>query len=293
LRPAWAALGPHAHPRRHADRPPGPVHTGGRRHDHHVEWSPHPSRGRQPRGRCGNLALRPPPVPTAQPPETGARHAGLACPGGQRQAGPLPAPDPARVRHRQPADMRDLGGVARVRAGSAVDPSRWTTRQPTGTWARSVVRVAVPHRPVPQTPPPDRGADGRVRTDGGGHRTAGHRTAGHQTAGRQIPKARSRTTNPGGRTPDGPDSQAPDDGDRGPGWPPGLVEHGDGADRWMPAGRSAGQMRLGDQPTRTAQQQGLRRGSRSYGRGLTPPRQATARPLRRTGRASAHCCPET
>jgi hypothetical protein len=38
-----------------------------------------PSTGRQRRGRCGHLAPQPAPVPTAQPPATGAPHAGLAC----------------------------------------------------------------------------------------------------------------------------------------------------------------------------------------------------------------------
>jgi hypothetical protein len=150
----------------------------------------HPSRGRQPLGRCGNLALRPTPVPTAPPAATGGRHAGLACAGGQRQARPPPAPDPARVRHRQPRrPWGDLGGVARIRAGSAADPSRSTTRPPPGTWTRSPGAGCLAASACPQTPPP-----AGDRTDASGGTRADTRRLDTGRVDTRGPDAGSRTS---------------------------------------------------------------------------------------------------
>jgi hypothetical protein len=81
----------------------------------------HPTRGRQPPSRCGNLALQPAPVPTAQPPATGALHAGLAglvAQPGKR--GRPPSPHLARVRHRPPL----------TNATSAASPASGPARPP-------------------------------------------------------------------------------------------------------------------------------------------------------------------
>jgi hypothetical protein len=167
-------------PRRQAPRPPRTVVA-------------HPSRGGQPRGRCGLL-----PCPRAAAGDgRSARRPGLpgrpASSAAAARTRPGPGPPPTA-----PPTLGDLGGVARVRAGSAVDPSRSTTRQPTGTWTRSRGAGGCVASACPQPPPPDGRPDGRVRTDGGGHQRAGHRT---------------------GWTPDGPDtgrpdSRAPDDENR-------------------------------------------------------------------------------
>jgi hypothetical protein len=77
-----------------------------------------PSPGRQPRGRDGNLALRLAPVPTAQPPATGAQHAGRACLVSQR-ASAAARTQPSQVAADTPTDRRDLGSVARFQAPSA------------------------------------------------------------------------------------------------------------------------------------------------------------------------------
>jgi hypothetical protein len=56
-----------------------------------------PSRGRQPRGGGSHLALQPAPVPTAQPPATGAPHPAWPAWSLSGQARPpRPAPNPAR-----------------------------------------------------------------------------------------------------------------------------------------------------------------------------------------------------
>jgi hypothetical protein len=57
-------------------------------------------------------------VPTAQPPATGAPHAGLARLGAQwaRAAAAARTNPAARVRHRPPTDQRDFGSVPNVTA---------------------------------------------------------------------------------------------------------------------------------------------------------------------------------
>jgi hypothetical protein len=67
----------------------------------HPPWSTHPSPERQPRGRCGHLALQPAPVPTAQPLATALRTPAS------------PAWSPAVKRGRRPHPTRP---------GSATDP---------------------------------------------------------------------------------------------------------------------------------------------------------------------------
>jgi hypothetical protein len=126
-------------------------------------------------------------------------------------------------------------------------------------------------------PPPEVGRDGRVRTDGGGQQPAGRRTGGHRT----------------GWTLDALDTRRPDTG-RLDGQTrttePLSGHHMVDADRrptpwqasWpcrprrqrLPAGcrldAPPASRRLGDQPTRTAQQQGL------PGRARPPPRPSAA-----------------
>jgi hypothetical protein len=61
--PAWAALGPHAHPHRPAPWPLRALHPGRQAPRPPRTVVAHPARGRQPRGRCGHLALQPAPCP--------------------------------------------------------------------------------------------------------------------------------------------------------------------------------------------------------------------------------------
>jgi hypothetical protein len=99
-----------------------------------------PSRGWQPRGGCRHLALQPAPVPTVQPPATGAPHAGLACLVAQRQARPpRPAPNSAArvatdlpltnaTSAASPASRPPRPSSSRRRPGShrGLHPSRWS-----------------------------------------------------------------------------------------------------------------------------------------------------------------------
>jgi len=185
--------------------PSGPVHAGGRHLDNHAQWSPtHPGNGSLAAGAASSRAL-------AQPPATGAPHARLAYPGGsvkhgRRHTRPGPGPPPTA-----PPTMGDLGGVAGVRAFSAVGPSRSRTRQPTGTWARSRGAGCLAASASPQC----------------------HRLMG------------TRRTRPDGRTPDGwtPDGRTPDPGRRAQvtghraDWTPGGLDTGR-TGHWT--GRTAG-----------------------------------------------------
>jgi hypothetical protein len=218
--------------------PSGPVHAGRRRHDNHAEWS-----STQPQD--GNHAAG---AATSSRAHRAAAGDGRSArrPGLPRR----PASSPAAARTRPgpgppstaPPTMRDLGGVARVRVCSAVDPSRSTTRRPQGTWTRSRGAGCLAASACPQTPPPDGDqTDASGRT---GRTPDGWTPDGPDT---RRPDAGSRTTNPGDWTPDGAGHQTgrtagqpgPDDGtgwacgtrtgDRRHGWRPGMVEHGDGA----------------------------------------------------------------
>jgi hypothetical protein len=251
--------------------PSGPVNAGGGRHDHHAGWSPHPSRGRQPPGRCGNLALRPLAVPSRS-----RRRRALGTPAWPAQEasvkrGRRPHPTRPGFATDSPPTLRRLGGVARVRGGSAVDRAARRRGSPQGPGPRSRGGGCRAASACPQPPPPDGGPGGRVRTDGWtptgwtpdrwtpdgrtpdpGRRTqvTGHRTG--WTAGSRTTEP-DRWTPPAGRGP-ATDAMA------------GVLAWSSTATVpacWIPAGRSAGQTHLGEQLTRTAQQQGLRGGSRS------------------------------
>jgi hypothetical protein len=204
-----------------------------------------PARGRQPRGGCRHLALQLPLVPTAQPPATGAPHAGLAwlVAGGQARP-PRPAPNPAVRVATDPPDQRDFGSVARVSASATVD------RAVDGLAANGAsTRPGGQGRPATSTwspPPPPEWGDGRVRTDEGRPRrldtarmdtgqldtgqldssrpTAGPsgrrpQVTGHRTAGQPDPGRQDRM---GGH-------RLLDSGDRRRGVPAGRVDHGDNA----------------------------------------------------------------
>jgi hypothetical protein len=301
---AWAALGPHPHPRRQAHRPLRARPPGRQPPRPPRSVVAHPARGRQPRGRCGLL-----PCPPRSPPATGAPHAGLTCPGGQPQARPPPAPDPARVRHRPPR---------RPWVTSAASPASGPARPST-----EPLDDAAAHRDLDPFPwcglpcriglSPDAaacwGPDGRVRTDGvdtsrldtgrvdivrPDRRTPGRRTrvTGHRTG--WTPDGWT----PDGRTPDGLDtgrtghqtaghrtggSPDPDDGT---GWVDTTwwTRTGDDAmagvlalpatattpDGWMPAGRSAGQPPCGRPTSQDSSAAGL------PGRARPPPRPSAA-----------------
>jgi hypothetical protein len=190
-------------------------------------------------GRAG--AARPP------PPATGARHAAWPALEGQRQARPPPAPDPGpRVHHRQP---RRPWVTSAASPGSG--PARPSTR---AARRRGPCRIG-----LPQPPPPD-----GDQTDASGR--TGRTPAGWPPDGPDTgrPDAGSRTTNQvtGHRTGRTPDGWTPHAG-RGPATDAmaGVLAVSRTATvsaRWRPVGHSAGQTRLGEQPTRTAQQQGLR-----------------------------------
>jgi hypothetical protein len=193
-------------------RPPGPpTQAAGPMTTTHRGRSP--SLGRQPRGRCGNLALQPAPVPTAQPLATALLTPAWPAWSLGRSSAAASAPHLVRVRHR-PTDHRDLGSIARVRACSAV---------------HLAVQDAAAHRDLTRfcgdgCPPPRPGPH-RRRLD-----------AGRVDTGRPDP--------------DGLDTGC-----------------------WLDAPR--GSRRLGDPPTRTAQQHGLpgrpghRRNSQLHRRGLS------------------------
>jgi hypothetical protein len=266
---AWAALGPHAHPRRQVHRPfrarlPGrqpprrprtvvayPARDGGHAAGAVTSRWPAPVPSAQPQRR----ALRTPPgLPVAQPVKRG-----------RARTPPGPGPPPT------PTDQRDRGSIARVRACSAV------------------------HRAAPRRGSPP-GLDlsyGRVRTDGGGQQPAGHRTGGQQPAGRRTgghQTAGHWTAGP----PDPDDATAEGhhmvDADRRPtpwqaSWPcrPRRPRPTAGCQLDAPPGSH-----------RLATNQPGQLGSRDYrdGPGHRRDRQLQVLPRRPAG-ASAHCCPWT
>jgi hypothetical protein len=252
----------------------------------------HSSRGGQPRGRCGNLALRPPSVPSRSRRRRALRMPAWPAQEANVKPGPPPAPDPARVRHRQPPTMRHLGGVARVRACSAVDraaprrgsppeldPFLWRRLPAASTWS--------------PPPPPEVGRDGRVRTDGGGQQPAGRRTGGHRTGwtldalDTRRPDTgrldrRTRTTEPlsGHHMVDA-------DRRRRHGRHPGPADHGDNA-RPLDVGwtlRRAAAVWATNQPGQLSSK------DHQDGPGHRRDRQLQVLRRRQAG-ASAHCCPQ-
>jgi hypothetical protein len=177
---------------------------------------PCPQRRRQP------PALRPPAWPAWS-------LSGHASPPSHTRPGPLPIPD----------DHARRGSTARVRPLGR-RPSRSTARQPTGTSPRSCGGGAdcLDLVPAPPLGWEEIDASGRTGADtrGAGHRTAGHRTAGHQTAGQPDPGRRPRMG--GHRMLDTDRRPTP----RRACW---RVDTATLPDRWMPAGGSAGQTRVG------------------------------------------------
>jgi hypothetical protein len=258
-------------------RPPGAAGP----HDHHPPWSL-PSPGRQPRGRCGNLALQPAPVPPpghkrrryARRPGLPGRSAGQARPPAVTPPGPGPGPPPTPLTNATSAASPTSGPVGRP-------SSRSKTRQPTGARPVPVVTVAFRLDLVPPPPPEVDEMDASGRTEADSSRLDAGRT-GHRT---------HRT--PDGRTPDALDTRRPDtgrldrrtrtteplsghhmvDADRRP--TPWLASWPCRPRRQRPTAgcrldAPPGSRRLGDQPTRTARQQGL------PGRARPPPRPSAA-----------------
>ena len=195
-----------------------------------------PSRGRQPGGGCSHLALQPAPVPTAQPPATGAPDGGLACPVAEWASAAAAArtqpggPGPLRP----PSDHRDLASVARVPASRpSIEPSNH--RRPGShrgphrfRWSRSPDQLDL----SPQRHRLSMGGDRRVRTDGADTRrldTIQLDTARVDSRRLDTGRVDSRrpsagpfwTTTPGDRTPDSRTAGQPDPGPPRPdGWTP-------------------------------------------------------------------------
>ena len=173
--------------------------------------------------------------------------------------------------------MRNLGGVACVRAGSAVDRAAQRRGSPQGPRPVPVVRVSRRLGLSPLPPPHGNQPDASGRTG----RTPAGRTPDRPDTSR--PDAGSRTTNPvtdtgqaGHRTAGQPGPGRRNrmgghrmlDADRRP--TPWLASwHCRARRRCLTAGCPLDRRRVGDQQTRTAQRQGLRGASRSQGRGLT------------------------
>jgi hypothetical protein len=205
--PAWAALGPHTHPRRHLQwprrgRPPG---RQPRRRPPTVVAPPGEDASHAAAAATARCRLAP--VPTAQPPATGAPHAGLACLVAQSASAAAAARTPTRTPTRRPGppatspDQRDLGSVARVPASATVDRA---VDGPAATGPPPVLVVTVARSARPGSQRHRLSMGGRTRPDGRGRQqTAGHRTGGQQTADRRT----RWTTTPGDRT---PDSRIPD-----------------------------------------------------------------------------------
>ena len=243
--------------------PSGPLHAGGRRHDNHPPWSPtiprtaatppvrppSPAASSRASRRRRRRALGTPAWPAGRPASSAAA----------ARTRPGPGPPPTA-----PPTIRDLGGVACVRACSAVDRAARRRSSPQGPRPVPMAPVAVPNRLVPKCH--RLMGTRRTRPDGrGGHQTGGHRRGGHRRGGHQT----------------GPDSRAPDDGT---GW----VDTALDADRrptpWLASWQCRlrrrhptldagwrlrpGRCRLGEQQTWTAQQQGLR-GHHALRTGLT------------------------
>jgi hypothetical protein len=297
-------------PRRHAHRPFRARPPGRQAHDHHPPWSP-PAQDGSHAAAAATSRWRLLPCPprshkrrrSARRPGLPSRAAGQARPPAVTPPGPGPPPTPTD--HRDSAAPPPSGP-----ARPSIQPLQHAAAHPDSTVP--VVPVARRLDLVPTaagggmrwTRPDERGGQPPA-----GHRTAGHRTAGHQTAG-----------HPTGWTPDGLDTQRaghrthwtpsrPDtgrldrwsrttqplrghhlvDADRRPtpwqaSWPcrPRRPRSTAGCRLDAPPGSRF----LGDQPTRTAQQQDYRDGP-----GHRRDRQLQV--LRRPAGASAHCCPRT
>jgi hypothetical protein len=214
--PAWAALGPHVHPRRQAHRPcrarpPGP--QAPRQPRTVVAHSP----GRQPRHRCGNLALQPAPCPqrSRQPRalRTPAWPTWWAAGKCGRHRPHLTRPGPPPTPHRPTCDLGRSTASSRPRP--LTEPLDGAAATGTSTRSRGAGCLAAPSGPQRHLRWEETGASGRT---GGGHQRAGRRTGDttRPDAGWVTPHGRTlvgwtpdgrtagpRTTNPGDRTPDG------------------------------------------------------------------------------------------
>jgi hypothetical protein len=148
------------------------------------------------------------------------------------------------------------------------------------------------------TPPPEVGADGRDRTDGGGQQPAGHRTGGRQRAGRWTggqqsgwiagPGRRTRVTgHRRGWTPDGWTAgsrttnrlgghRLPDTGDRRHRGVLAVSSTPPAPDRRMPAEAPTGRRRRGEPQPRTAQQHRRRGHHAATGEAWPAPRRSAA-----------------
>jgi hypothetical protein len=260
--------------------PSGTIHRGVRLHDHHASWS-RIQPGWQPRGRCGHLTLQPAPAHSAAE-AAGAPHADLAW----SRSGPAPpsrpAPYPAQVRHRHPTDHQATSAAppgsrpARplteplhdVAAPAGLDPFPWCRLPATATWFPA--------------PPPAVGRDGRVRTAG----ADSSRLDGWTPDGLDTRRAGRWTRwTPGGRTLGGW-TAGPGHGTAG--WTPhGGHRPATSPDRWVPAGRSAGQPPSG-RPTNQD-----RAAARTTRTGPVTCRDGQLQVPRRPAGASAHCSPRT
>jgi hypothetical protein len=220
--------------------------------------------------------VRPPPVPSRsrrrralRTPAWPAREASVK----RAAAGTRPGPGPSPT---APPTMGDL--AASPTSGPARPSTRAARRRgrPQGPGPVPVVRVALPPRPVRNRH--RLMGTRRTRPDGRG----GHQRAGHRTVDTRRPTAGSRTTNPGDWTPDGWTPDGPDTGRVGPPGPGPRNRMGGhrmlDADRrptpWLASWHGRARRRClplaarwtlrwadavwGHQPTRTAQQQGLR-----------------------------------
>jgi hypothetical protein len=242
---------------------PGPVHPGGRLHDDHAPWSPtQPKSGSHPAG-------------TATPRRQPAALRTPAWPAWSRSGYARP-PHPTRPgRQRLPTDQRATPAASPAPGLLGRRPSRSTAWQPTRTSTGSR-GDGCPAAPAwSPTPPPEVGGDGRVRTDGADTGQAGHRT---------------------GWTPDGLDCRIPDDD---PGWVDtrcwtptdamaGVLVVSTRAmapDRWMAAGRSAGQPPSGRARTQDRSAARTPSAPRCYRPAWQPPRPSAAGGRRPSSRA--------
>jgi hypothetical protein len=214
LLPAWAALGPRAHPHRPLRvRPP----RGVRHHDHHSPWSPPSPDGRHAADAATSHRNLFPCPPQAASHRCSARRPGLPArsAGTRRRTQPGPGSPPT------PTDQRDLAAPPASRlAGPSTEPLNGAAAHRDSTRSRG--DGCPPQRPGPNATA--RYGRRRTRPDRrGGHQPAGHRMGGQQPAGHRMggrtPEAGHRTG--GQQTTGPPDTQTTTPGDRTPdGWKP-------------------------------------------------------------------------
>jgi hypothetical protein len=253
-----------------------------------------PAQERQPRGRCGTSRWRLLPCHRAATSD-GALHAGLAClvaqpvKRGHARTPPGPGPRPAPLINATSA-ASPSSGPARPSIEPLQDaPAHRDSTRPCGDgcppprpgprrrlrWTRWT-RPDGPRRTAAGWTPdgwtPDGWTPDGVDAGRGGHRTGwtpdgldtgctGHHTAGHRTAGPPDPDDGTAE-----RTPHGGRGPATDAMAGILAWPTTATT----PDRWMPAGRSAGQPPSGRPTNQDSSAAGL------PGRARPPPRQSAA-----------------